>query len=176
MKDLDAMLGGPLAPAPNLSKGFHRVLFGMIEKWAPRKDLLLIAENPQVIPSVQSHLSGLWDIDCIGYGGAKGEGFSLDLNILGNFDREYACVMSQALLEHVCRPSIAIENMLRMTEPGGVVILHTVNPGCGYHAFPIDCVRFFPDFWADLAKYLPFELLWFKEHHQNHFAAMRRTA
>jgi len=149
MKDLNAMLGGPLAPAPNLSKGFHRVLFGMIEKWAPRKDLLLIAENPEVIPSVQSHLSGLWDI---------------------------ACVMSQALLEHVCRPSIAIENMLRMTEPGGVVILHTVNPECGYHAFPIDCVRFFPDFWADLAKYLPFELLWFKEHHQNHFAAMRRTA
>ena len=175
MTDLDALLGLPLAPAPNLSKGFHHVLFAMIEKWSPQKELLLIAENPEVIPSVQSNLSGVWDIECMGYGGNKGESYDIDLNVLTNFDRQYACVMSQSLLEHVCRPSIAIENMLRMTSPGGVLVIQTVNTSCGYHAFPIDCVRFFPDFWTDLVRYLPCELLWFRDHGQGHYAALRRT-
>jgi hypothetical protein len=152
------------------------VLFGMIQKWAPKKDVLLIAETPGVIPSVQSYLGGGWAIDCMEYEGLKGEAYSVDLNVLQDFDKQYACVMSQALLEHVCRPSVAIENMLRMTVPGGIVVLHTVNPGCGYHAFPIDCVRFFPDFWKDLSRYLPFELVWFRERHPNHFVAMRRTS
>lgn len=173
-RELESLLGRPLAPAPNLSKGFHPVLFGMMKKWAPRKQAVLIAENPEVIPAVNTHLGGDWDLECLGYGGDRGETYDLDLNILHDFPGQHAVVLSQSLLEHVSRPSIAIENMVRMVEPGGIVVIHTVNPPCGYHAYPIDCVRFFPDFWYDLAKYIPYELVWFREEKLNHFAVLRR--
>lgn len=172
---LESLIGLPLIPAPNLSKGFHQVLLGMLMKWAPSKKALLIAENPEVVPAVKGAVGDDWQLDCLGYKGLVGESYEVDLNVLQDFPTTYPAVMSQALLEHVSRPSVAIENMIRMVDPGGVVILHTVNPGCGYHAFPIDCVRFFPDFWRDLAQYIPYELLWFREDVLNHFVAMRRT-
>ena len=77
------------------------------------------------------------------------------------------------MLEHACRPSVVIENMVSMLEVGGVLVVHTVGPGFPYHAFPIECVRFMCDFWTDLAKYVPYELLWFQEMGTHQFAAMK---
>jgi SAM-dependent methyltransferase len=172
--DLEKWLGLPLVPAPNLSRGFHPVLFAMMKKWAPSKRALLVSENPAVIPSVQGQLGQDWEVECLGYDGSRGQSYELDLNVLHCFEQTYSVVLSQSLLEHVSRPSIAIENMVRMADPGGIVVIHTVNPPCKYHAYPIDCVRFFPDFWYDLAKYIPYELVWFKEENLNHFAVLRR--
>jgi len=53
---LESLMGKPLVKAPNLSEGFHLVLFGMMAKWAPSKRALLIAENTNVIPSVKGVL------------------------------------------------------------------------------------------------------------------------
>ena len=171
---LESLIGRPLVKAPNLSEGFHPVLFGMMAKWAPRKEALLIAENLNVIPSVKGALGQDWKIDCLGYGGEKGEAYEVDLNVRQEFEAKYPVVLSQAMLEHVCRPSVVIENMVSMLEVGGVLVVHTVGPGFPYHAFPIDCVRFMCDFWTDLARYVPYELLWFHEMGTHQFAAMKR--
>jgi hypothetical protein len=174
LEHFEKLLGLRPVPAPNLSKGFHPVLFEMLKEWAPRKELLLIAEPDAVIPAVKGYLDQEWEVECLGYEGSRGEAFDIDLNVPSTYDRQYAAVLSQSLLEHVCRPSIAIENMLNMTHTGGILVIHTVNPGCKYHAYPIDCVRFFPDFWHDLQKYLPFKLRWFRNEALNHFVAMEK--
>ncbi len=172
--NLEHLMTQPHVKAPNLSGGFHRVLFEMMSKWAPSKKALLIAENPDVIPSVKGALGQDWEIECLGYQGKTGETYDIDLNVRQDFEKVYPVVLSQALLEHVCRPSIAIENMISMLEIGGVLVIHTHGPEAGYHAFPVDCVRFMHDFWTDLTKYIPYELLWFGETGPHHFAAMRR--
>jgi len=173
---LESLMGKPLVKAPNLSEGFHLVLFGMMAKWAPSKRALLIAENTNVIPSVKGVLGQDWEIDCLGYEGATGEAYDVDLNVRQVFEAKYPVVMSQAMLEHVCRPSVVIENMISMLEPGGVLVVHTVGPPFPYHAFPIDCVRFMNDFWSSLAEYIPYELLWFNERDSHHFVAMKRPS
>jgi hypothetical protein len=86
---------------------------------------------------------------------------SPDLNILIQWPKRYDIVISQATMEHVCRPSIMMENLVAMTTPGGLISVHTHRPlhDGGYHAWPIDCCRFFPDFFIDLGRYLSYEVV-----------------
>lgn len=148
---------GAYIPAPNLSNGFHGILFQYIKKhYVDGNSILLVAENSFVNHIFEKYFSGI-KIDNNEYGGKIGEQF-IDLNIKQNWKPKYDFVFSQALLEHVCRPCIALENMADATKPNGHIILHTQNPQMGYHAFPVDCLRFWKDWFIEIQKYLPIKL------------------
>lgn len=48
--------------------------------------------------------------------------------------------------------------MADATKQNGHIILHTQNPQMGYHAFPVDCLRFWKDWFIEIQKYLPIKL------------------
>jgi SAM-dependent methyltransferase len=59
-------------------------------------------------------------------------------------DGKYDIVISGKLLEHVRRPWRIMQEMARIVKPGGLVC--AIAPyEWGYHPFPLDCWRIFPD-------------------------------
>ena len=69
---------------------------------------------------------------------------------MGKFD----LIVSQAMLEHLIDPFKHVVDLSQMLNPGGKLILHTHVPGFAYHRYPIDCVRFFPDWFETVAERL----------------------
>jgi SAM-dependent methyltransferase len=69
---------------------------------------------------------------------------------MGKFD----FIVTQAMLEHLLNPYKHILDLSQMLNDGGILIIHTVVPGFKYHRFPIDCVRFYPDWFEEVAKRL----------------------
>lgn len=63
-------------------------------------------------------------------------------NIKVGFD----LIISQAMFEHLINPYKHLVDLVSKLNYNGVIIIHTVVPGFPYHRYPIDSVRFFPDF------------------------------
>ena len=74
---------------------------------------------------------------------------------MGSFDY----IISQAMLEHLISPYKHVEDLCGMLNKGGYLILHTHPPGFPYHRYPIDCVRFFPDWFETVAQRLGLEVV-----------------
>lgn len=160
-------------PAKNASSGFHGILFEMIREYKTDGDILLLSEPPEVIPLFQEAFPGT-NFVTTSYSGQLCENFEFDLNIFTTSNKKYDIVFSQATLEHISRPSIAIENMLERTKVNGHVIIHTVGPLCPLHRLPIDCVRFMRDFYYDLENYLPGKVVVYSESGMHQFIIYQR--
>jgi SAM-dependent methyltransferase len=63
-------------------------------------------------------------------------------NIKVGFD----LIISQAMFEHLINPYKHLVDLVSKLNNNGIIIIHTVVPGFPYHRYPIDSVRFFPDF------------------------------
>jgi len=61
-------------------------------------------------------------------------------------------IVSHAILEHLIDPYKHVCDLVRLLAPGGYLILYTVIPGFPYHRYPVDCLRFFPDWFVEVAK------------------------
>jgi hypothetical protein len=61
-------------------------------------------------------------------------------------------VVSQSLLEHVLDPVQTLDNLLQLVRDGGFLALQTCNPVMRLHRYPIDTLRFNPDFFLQYAK------------------------
>jgi len=149
--------------APNLSHFFWTILFDFARKYRQGDDTWVVAEPKAVLPMFKRELPGCNPV-LLQTSGKRGERYDTDLNILRDYEKQFDIVFSQALLEHVCRPSIVLENFTRATKPGGIIVLHTHRPGRAFHPYPVDCVRFFKDFFTEMQKYLPIELIEYIEH------------
>jgi hypothetical protein len=66
----------------------------------------------------------------------------------------FGLVISQAMLEHLIDPYKHVRDCAALLEPGGVAIFHVPTPGYQYHRHPVDCVRFFPDWFEEVATRL----------------------
>lgn len=65
-----------------------------------------------------------------------------------------SCIMSQAMLEHLIDPYKHVCDCYGLLEPGGHLVIHTVMPGFHYHRYPVDCLRFYPDWFEEVATRL----------------------
>jgi len=128
--------------------------------WQQSYSSLALVAEPAAAEPILANLLGISDVHAFPD--------PPDLNVKQEWNRTYDVVVCQAVLEHVCRPSIAIENLLQMTSLGGLLSLHTHLPEMPYHAYPIDCVRFFPDCFRALAEYLPCKVIDIREHERLH--------
>ena len=168
---------GGFFSAPNISSGFWSIELDMLEAYGVGKSLVLVAEPEAVIPRLRGRFPGVEDVQVLPYWGDKGETFKYDLCTPFEYPQKFDSALCQATLEHIPRPATAIENMLRLLNPEGILVLHTVGPGSPYHRYPVDCLRFWPDFYPEVTKYLNprCELVTFVEQHDYHqFAVWRR--
>ena len=163
-----------LIPANNLCKGIWDILLEWLDKYGVGKDCCLVSETAAVEKVFKERFPNT-DFGFVSkYTKSNGSDYTVDFNIPFEPDKKYDSVYCQSLLEHVCRPSIAIENMARLCKPGGTIVISTHFPGFQIHRFPIDCVRFLKDFWVDLCKYLPIELLEYEQDKFHVYIAYRR--
>jgi SAM-dependent methyltransferase len=68
-------------------------------------------------------------------------------NMPSNFD----LIVSQAMFEHLIDPYKHFKDLANLLKRGGHLVIHTHIPGYTYHRYPIDAVRFFPD-WFELSS------------------------
>jgi hypothetical protein len=160
-------------PAPNVSSGFHAIELEYLRFYGIGKTCILVAEPAEVIPVFKEHFIDT-DFYTTTYYGPKHDIYEWDLNILFDYGKTFDSVLSQATLEHVCRPSIMIENLVNLCTIGGTIVVHSVGPKCLEHRIPIDCVRFLRDFYYDLEKYLPIKVLAYTESGPHQFVAYRK--
>lgn len=161
-------------PAPNSSLGFHYQLFNYLDKYSFSKNtILLVSEKEDVIPVFKKFFPDL-DFYNMGYEGEHGEIFT-DLNILHKVRWTYDIVFNQAVLEHVCRPSIFVENLANYTTINGHIIIHTHNPKMAEHKWPHDCVRFLKDFWFCMEDYIPAKVTDYEEMNEHVFVVYERV-
>lgn len=114
---------GQYTAAPNLSKGFHTILFEYIKRYGIKDaEVLLVAENPVVIPIIRREVPDLGRIDTLCYDGKVGEFYEVDLCKSGYEGSKYDIILCQAVLEHTCRPSVVIENLVNQLKSEGILI------------------------------------------------------
>lgn len=83
-----------------------------------------------------------------------------DMDVQWNFEEDpplhtqYDCIVSQSMLEHLIDPYKHVRDCASLLKPGGHIILHTMMPGFNYHRYPVDCMRFYPDWFEEVAKRL----------------------
>lgn len=61
-------------------------------------------------------------------------------------------IASHAMIEHLINPHQHLQDCFELLKPGGHMIFHTVMPGFQYHRYPVDCLRFFPDWFEETAR------------------------
>lgn len=135
---------GGCVVAPNLSGGYHGLLFTWLER-VPKKSILLTGEGTESEDVKSIFRKRFPDIEDIKTS-SLGEGdIPWDMTVrqdVGKWD----VIISQATLEHVIDPAACMVNMCLSLAPGGHLLVHTVGPKFGFHRYPVDCCRFFPDF------------------------------
>ncbi len=128
------------------------VYHGEIIKWArdlSPKNIFFAGENKEtakrlnkIINAEKVFTAGLVDTD-----------FTWDFEKNAPvFEENFELVVSQAILEHLLNPYKHIEDLSNLLQANGHLILHTVMPGFPYHRHPIDSVRFFPDWFEEIAE------------------------
>lgn len=91
-------------------------------------------------------------------------GLDKDVDFIWNFENDppdfgrFDLIISQAMLEHLIDPYKHVRDLYNSLNKNGHMILHTVIPGFPYHRYPIDCMRFFPDWFEEVAKRLKLEV------------------
>jgi hypothetical protein len=70
-----------------------------------------------------------------------------------NLHQRFDLIVCQSLLEHVLDPVAVIENLLKLRSgPRSILAIQTCNSFMGLHRYPIDTLRFFPDFFLEFGS------------------------
>lgn len=93
-------------------------------------------------------------------------GWHEDMDYQWNFEAsppqqipEVDLITSQAIIEHLVDPVKHLKDCYGLLKPGGHMVFSTVIPGFQYHRYPIDCLRFFPDWFEEIARLLQAEVV-----------------
>ena len=68
-------------------------------------------------------------------------------------------IISHAIFEHLLNPYQHLSELARLVETQGVLIIHTVMPGFRYHRYPVDTLRFYPDWFEEMADRLRLKIV-----------------
>lgn len=125
---------------------------GELIKWSADvnpKCALLVGESKNTakvlkdkINAVEVLTAGLSDVDYYW-------NFEEDIPII---EKEIDLILSQAMFEHLLNPYKHLQDLTNLITKKGHIIIHTVMPGFHYHRYPIDSVRFFPDWFEETAN------------------------
>jgi len=127
--------------------GFH----GLLKAWFDHKGLegrgLLIGEQ-RPSRAVQHLIEKYPEIQTVVTVDLEGSDFDWDITKPCEVNLQADWIICQAVLEHVVDPYGTVQNLLQVLKPNGSLFIHTHGPGFIEHRFPIDCIRFFRDFFC----------------------------
>lgn len=163
-----------LSGLPNESRMYH----GPLIKWAADlkpSQVLLAGEKWLMTPIIKEAVgadlvvtTGLEDADHIW-------DFNQDLPESFRFNgTAYDVAICQAILEHIYNPYHFIEELACLIKDNGHMLFHTHTPGFGEHRYPIDCLRYFPDWFEAIAVPLELDVVRWAERN-NHIFVMYRV-
>jgi SAM-dependent methyltransferase len=125
----------------------------------PRPGSVLLPGEPSALRDVYADMLGMRA------DGIVTAGLMDDADFCWNFEEEppamgtYDLILSQAMLEHLIDPYKHMRDLAQLLSPGGHLVMLTVLPGFAYHRHPIDCVRFFPDWFEEVAQRLSLDVV-----------------
>ena len=126
-----------------------------IQRLAPAPGSILLAGEGASAKPVYAEIAGV-PVERVTTGGLHG-----DADFRWNFEESppegvgpFDCIVSYAILEHLLDPWGHVRDLGGLLAPGGSLILYTVGPGFPYHRHPVDCLRFFPDWFEEAADRL----------------------
>ncbi len=73
-------------------------------------------------------------------------------------DQRFYLIISQATLEHLIDPYKHLKDLVDLLDDDGRLVVHSVLPGFLYHRYPIDCFRFYPDWFEEVSKRLKLDV------------------
>ena len=159
---------------PNESKFYHGQIMRWVRHLAPAT-ILLAGEKRDVAPIISNEVgaslvetAGLVDADHI-WDFNEDRPDSLVM-------AQYDVVVSQAILEHILNPYGFLCNLALLANMGHVLI-HTHIPGFPHHVgdtFPVDCLRYFPDWFDAVAPLLDLQVVEITEDAAHLFVHYRR--
>lgn len=128
----------------------------------PIYKVILDGDSKRVVPIIKDKIPNLKNSNFI----TVGLGASKDFDFVWNFEnikpKEIPAadlIISQAMLEHLLMPFEHLKDLKSLLNKDGRIIIHTQLPGYSYHRYPIDSVRFYPDFFEEAAKRLNLEIV-----------------
>ena len=136
--------------------GFYH---GEMIKWATElrpNRVLFVGENKQTALSLKQIINAK-EVYTTGLSNA---------DYLWNFEEDppsmenkFDLIISQAILEHLINPYKHVQDITSFIKNEGHIIIHTVMPGFHYHRYPIDALRFYPDWFEELSERLGMTVL-----------------
>jgi len=155
---------GGMLPVNNSSNGFLERIIELADPIRNRGRWLLVSEPASAPDEIrdawkkkhQLELPAIDSIEVVLKSKWSPQEFHYDLcryPIMEN-PPKYQVVLHQSLLEHVVDPVSVIRNLNEFLVPGGIQVIQTVNIYCSLHRYPIDCLRYFPDFFSNLNRYI----------------------
>ena len=141
----------------NESKQIAGIVVRTVQAISPVQSMLLAGEAASAKP-VYASFAG------IAPGAITTAGLHADSDHQWNFEQSppslgrYQCIVSYAVLEHLIDPYRHVRDLAGLLESGGHLVVFTVSPGFPYHRHPIDCQRFFPDWFETVGARLGLEI------------------
>jgi hypothetical protein len=133
------------------------------------KNVILDGDSKKVISIIKNNIENLKKSNFI----TVGLGDKDQFDFIWDFEKSLPdglpkadLILSQAMLEHLLMPFEHLKDLNNLLEKDGHLILHTQLPGYSYHRYPIDSLRFYPDFFEEAAKRLNLKVV---EKYQDNF-------
>lgn len=124
------------------------------------KGKVLLPGEPGTLKKAYSEMLGIEQARILTAGLGKEVDYPWNFEKEPPFKGKFSLIISQAMLEHLIDPFRHIKDLMGLLEPGGHLIVHTVMPGFPYHRYPIDCMRFYPDWFEAVADRLRARVIW----------------
>lgn len=183
---------GGLIPVPNSSGGFLAEVIDLAQKWVspsgqlshwlvvnePEEAKELIAAYAQSEKSFSSliEIERLESILGVGFSSQSPEYDLCSRSFEKHTSREFDVIVHQSLLEHVIDPIQTLLNLASLLKVGGVMSVQTCTIYMSEHRFPIDTLRFFPDFFLYQQDITGLECLEVISRGPSIFAVLRKVA
>lgn len=158
---IDHGIGGWM-PAANHSRGYHGILAQWWTAYGLGKSTLLVSETREVGAQFRARYPDVAVTTTDFYVELVANKAPTD--VLWNLyeavppalaSLRFGSVVCQATFEHLMDPVGVLRKLAGLVAEGGYVYLHTHTPLYGYHGWPRDYLRYFPDWFRDVPQVIP---------------------
>lgn len=141
----------------NLSGGYHGILKQWLDHYQSNSTTCLLVSENKVVKDQFSLTYPSINFKTLEYYEEMNQDIDLKYNLCEQWTHKdiekFDIVLCQATFEHLYDPCTAIRNLKDSLNTNGVLLIHTHVPGMEYHPYPKDYLRFYPDWFFEVATF-----------------------